>query len=107
MKDISKKNLVFIALAVLVICAIIVLALFAPLQRTEGVRFGISIGSSQGAAENNSEMEIIKVNGTFWNNGDITAKNLTATLLFIDTAHNNVVRKTIKEGIIGECNRFC
>jgi len=89
--------LIFIALAVLVVCAIIVLAFFAPQQRTAGVRIGISFGSSQGAAENNTGMEIIKMNGTFWNYGDITAKNLTATVIFTDTAHNEVVRKTVKE----------
>jgi hypothetical protein len=99
MKNISKKKLVFIALAVLAVCAIIVLALFSPLQRTAGARIGFSIGSSQGTAENNTGMEIIKMNGTFWNEGDITAKNLSATVIFTDTAHNKIVRKTIKEGI--------
>jgi hypothetical protein len=98
MKNISKK-LAFIALAVLAVCAIIVLALFAPLQRTAGVRIGFSIGSSQGTTENNPGMEIIKMNGTIWNYGDITAKNLTATVIFTDVAHNKIVRKTIKEGI--------
>ncbi len=97
MKNISKKKLVFIAL--LAVFAIIVLAWFAPLQRTAGVRIGLSIGSSQGATENNTGMEIIKMNGTFWNEGDIIAKNLTAIVIFTDEAHNNVVRKTVKEGI--------
>ena len=91
--------MVFIALAVLAVCAIIVLAWIAPLQRTSGVRIGFSIGSSQGAEENNTAMEIIKMNGTFWNEGDITAKNLSATVIFTETAHNKIVRKTIKEGI--------
>lgn len=99
MKNITKKKLIFIALAVLVVCAIILLALFAPLERTAGVRIGISFGSSQGAAENNTEMESIKMNGTFWNYGDITAKNLTATVIFTDTEHNKIVRKTITKGI--------
>lgn len=39
------------------------------------------------------------MNGTFWNEGDITAKNLTATLIFLDTAHNKILSKTVKEGI--------
>ncbi len=83
MKNISRKKLVFVALAVLAVCAIIVLALFAPLQRTAGVHIGFSIGSSQGAAENNIEIELIKMNGTFWNYGDITAKNLTAAVISV------------------------
>jgi hypothetical protein len=99
MKKVARKKLVFISLAILAVCAIIVLALFAPLQRTAGVRIGFSIGSSQGTAENNTGMEIIKMNGTFWNEGDITAKNLSATVIFTDTAHNKIVRKTIQEGI--------
>ena len=99
MKNISKKKLAFIAVAVLAVCAIIVLALFAPQQKTAGVHIGFSIGSSQGTAENNSGMEIIKMNGTFWNEGDITAKNLIATVIFTDTAHNKIVRRTIQEGI--------
>ncbi|MCZ7402142.1 MAG: hypothetical protein O8C61_07960 [Candidatus Methanoperedens sp.] len=99
MKNISKKKLAFIALAVLAVCAIIVLALFAPLQRTAGVHIGFSIGSSQGAAGNNTGIEIIKMKGSFWNYGDISARNLTATVIFTDTAHNKIVRKTIQEGI--------
>lgn len=98
MKNIEVKNLVFIALATAFL-ALIVLSLFAPLQRTEGVRIGINMGSSQGEADNNSGMEKIKVNGTFWNEGDIIAKNLTATLILIDTANNKTVRKTVGEGI--------
>ncbi len=39
------------------------------------------------------------MHGTFWNEGDITAKNLTATVIFADAAHNKVVRKTVKEGV--------
>jgi hypothetical protein len=99
MKNVARKKLVFIALAVLAVCAIIVLAYFAPLQRTAGVHIVSSVGISQGAAGNNTEMESIKVNGTFWNDGDITAKNVTATVIFTDTAHNKVVRKTAKEGV--------
>ena len=95
MNNISKNKLVFIAL--LTVFAIIVLEW--PLQKTEGVHIGLSIGTSQGAAEKNTEMEIIKMNGSFWNEGDITAKNLTATLIFLDTAHNKILSKTVKEGI--------
>jgi hypothetical protein len=99
MKNISKKKLISIALAILAVCAIIVLAYFTPLQKTTGVHIVSSIGISQGAAENNTEMENIKVHGTFWNDGDITAKNLAATVIFTDAAHNKVVRKMVKEGV--------
>ncbi len=99
MKNAARKKLILIALAILAVCAIIVLSWFTPLQKTTGVHIVSSIGISQGAAENNSEMENIKVYGTFWNDGDITAKNLTATVIFTDTAHNKVVRKTAKEGV--------
>ena len=99
MKNVARKKLVFIALAVLTICAIIVLAWFTPLQKTTGVHIVSSVGISQGAAENNTETENIKVHGTFLNDGDITAKNLTATVIFADTAHNKVVRKMVKEGV--------
>jgi len=99
MKNISKMKFVFVGLAVLAVCAIILLALFAPPQRTEGVHIGMSIGTSQGAAGNNTGMEMAKVNGTFWNYGDKAATNLTATVIFTDTAHNKVVRKIVKEGV--------
>lgn len=95
MNDISKMKLVFIAL--LAVFAVILLVFFAPLQRTAGVHIVSEIGISQGAAKNNTEM--VKVHGTFWNDGDIIAENLTATVIFTDAAHNNVVRKTVKEGV--------
>ncbi len=99
MKNVSRKKLVFIALAILAVCAIIVLAWFTPLQKTTGEHIVSSVGLSQGAVDNNTEMESIQVHGTFWNDGDITAKNLTATVIFTDAAHNKVVRKTVKEGV--------
>ncbi len=45
--------------------------------------------------KNNSEMESVKVDGTVWNEGDITAKNLTGIVIFTDTGHNKEVRKNI------------
>ncbi len=96
MNNISKMNLVFIAL--LAVLAIIVLAWFAPLQRTAGVHIVSDVSISQGAAVNNSEMESVKVHGTFWNDGDIIAKNLTAIVIFTDAAHNKVVRKNVPVG---------
>jgi|GEM_PF-971643 len=94
MKNVERKKLVFIALAILAVCAIFVLAYFAPLQRTVGAAIVINTYISQGAVEN-TETESIKVNGTFWNEGDITAKNLTAIVIFADAAHNEFVRKNV------------
>jgi hypothetical protein len=99
MDNIAKKKLIFTALAILIVSAIIVLAWLTPLQRTNGVHIVSSVEISQGLAENNTEMESVKVHGTFLNDGDIIAKNLTATVIFTDNAHNKVVRKTVKEGV--------
>ena len=96
MNNISKKKLVFIIL--LAVFAMIVLAWLAPLQRTAGVGIVSDVSISQGATEGNSEMEIIKVHGTFWNEGDIIAKNLTATVIFTDAARNEVFRKNVPVG---------
>ncbi len=96
MNNISRKNLVFIAL--LAVFAIIVLAWFAPLQRTAGVHIVSDVSISQGGAENNSEMESVKVHGTVWNDGDIIAKNLTATVIFSDAAQNKIARKNVPLG---------
>ncbi len=97
MNKISKKKLVFIAL--LAVFAIIVLAYIipVPLSGIKSVAIVSSVGI--GATEYNTEMEIVKVHGAFFNDGDIIAKNLTATVIFTDNAHNKVVRKTVKEGV--------
>ncbi len=95
MKNISGKKLVFIALAVLAVCAIIIIAWFAPLQKSKYVHIVSDVGISQGAAENNSNMETIKVHGTFWNDGNEIAKNLSGVVIYTDAAHNKVVRKNI------------
>lgn len=94
MNKISGKKLVFIAL--LAFFAIIVLVW--PLQRTAGVNIVSEVYISQGQSENNTEMESVKVHGTFWNEGDIIAKNLTAMVIFTDSAHNKVVRKKVPVG---------
>jgi len=96
MNNISKKKVVFIAL--LAVFAIIVLTWLIPLQRSAGVHIVSDVSISQGAAENNSEMESVKVHGTFWNDGDVIAKNLTAVVIFTDPAHNRVVRKKVPVG---------
>src|SRR5574341_1588137 len=98
MEKVARKKLILPALAILTVCAIIVLAWFAPLQKSKYVHIVSEVGISQGAVENNTEMESIKVHGTFWNNGSLVAKNLSATIIFTDAAHNKVVRKNVPVG---------
>lgn len=91
----KKKTIFFIAFAVF---AIIVLVWFAPMQKSKYVHIVSEVGISQGTVENNAEMESIKVHGTFWNDGNLIAKNLTATVIFTDAAHNKIVRKNVPVG---------
>jgi len=44
-------------------------------------------------------MESVKVHGTVCNTGDKEAKNVTVTVIFTDTAHDKVVRKTVVKGV--------
>jgi hypothetical protein len=39
------------------------------------------------------------VHGTVCNTGDKEAKNVTVTVIFTDTAHDKVVRKTVVEEV--------
>lgn len=98
MKNIDRKKLVIITLAILAVCAIIVVAYFAPLQKSKYVHIVSEVGISQGAAGNNTGMEIIKVHGSFWNDGNMVAKNLVAAIIFEDVANSKVVRKNIPIG---------
>lgn len=70
-------------------------------QKESGVNIGYDVVSSQGQGgmENISGMESVKVHGTVWNTGDKEAKNVTVTIIFTDTAHDKVVRKTVLEGV--------
>ena len=54
---------------------------------------------TQGATDNLTGMESVNVHGTFWNSGDKEAKNVTVTLIFTDTVHDKVVRKTVVKGV--------
>jgi membrane protein implicated in regulation of membrane protease activity len=74
MKNIDRTKLAIIVLAILAVCAIIVVAYFAPLQKSKYVHIVSEIGISQGAVENNTGMETIKVQGTFWNDGNLVPK---------------------------------
>ena len=49
--------------------------------------------------DNNTEMELVKVDGTLVNDGDIIAENLKVSVVFIDDAHDKVVIKTIYENV--------
>ena len=70
-------------------------------QKEGRVNIGYDIVSSQAqwGTENLSRMEIVNVHGTFWNSGDKEAKNVTVTLIFTDTVHDKVVRKTVVKGV--------
>ena len=70
-------------------------------QKESGVNISYDFVSSQGQGgiENLSGMESVKIHGTIWNTGDKEAKNVTATVIFTDTAHDKVVRKTVVEGV--------
>jgi len=98
LKNIESKKLVFIALAILAVCAIIVVAYFAPMQKNKYVHIVSEVGISQGAVENNTKIETIMVHGTFWNDGTLIAKNLVVAIIFEDTAIGKVVRKNIPIG---------
>lgn len=68
-------------------------------QKESGVDIAYDVVSTQGAAENLSGMESVKVQGEVWNIGDKEAKNVTVTLIFTDAAHDRVIRKRVVEGV--------
>ena len=70
-------------------------------QKESGVNISYDFVSSQGQGgiENLSGMESVKIHGTIRNTGDKEAKNVTVTVIFTDTAHDKVVRKTVVEGV--------
>ena len=93
----AKKTLIIIAFAV---CALIILIFTPiPLSGTKGVHIVSSVQTSQGQFENDTEMEIVKVDGSLVNDGDITAENLKVSVVFIDDAHDKVEIKTIYENV--------
>lgn len=59
----------------------------------------LSVHRDRGGIENLSGIESVKVHGTVWNIGDKEAKNVTVTMIFTDTAHDKVVKKTVLEGV--------
>ena len=44
-------------------------------------------------------MEFVRLNGSLVNDGDITAKNLKVSVVFIDNAHDKVKINTIYENV--------
>ena len=74
----TNKALIITAFA---ICALIIL-IFAPipLSGTKGVHIVTNVQTSQGQFENDTEMEIVKVNGSLVNDGDIMQRILNFQL---------------------------
>jgi hypothetical protein len=93
---------------ILAVCALVMLIVgfgyidyigYMELRQESGVNIAYDVVCTQGAAENLSGMESVKVHGVVWNTGDKEAKNVTVTVIFTDTAHNEVVRKTVVEEV--------
>ncbi len=67
--------------------------------KVNGMDISYDVVYIQGAAENLTGMESVKLYGTVSNTGDEELKNITVTVIFTDTAHDKVVRKTVVEGV--------
>ncbi|MBC2699875.1 MAG: hypothetical protein HF976_00390 [ANME-2 cluster archaeon] len=67
--------------------------------KVNGMNISYDVVCTQGAAENLTGMESVKVHGTVCKTGDNEAKNVTVTVIFTDTAHDRVVRQTVVEGV--------
>jgi len=99
------KKTVYGVLAVCVLAALIVGSGYIGYlgymeQRQEScVDVYYDVVCTQGAAENLTGMESVKVYGTVSNTGDGEMRNVTVTAIFTDTAHDRVVRKTVVEGV--------
>jgi len=72
---------------------------YTELRPERGMDLSYDVVCTQGAAENLTGMECVKVHGTVRNTGDEEVKNITVTVIFTDTAHDRVVRKTVVEGV--------
>ncbi|CAD6492071.1 MAG: hypothetical protein DIAAKJNI_00213 [Candidatus Argoarchaeum ethanivorans] len=67
--------------------------------KESGMDISYDVVCTQGAAENLTGMERVKVYGTVHVTGDEEFKNIAVTVIFTDTAHDRVVRKTVVEGV--------
>jgi hypothetical protein len=72
---------------------------YMELRQESGVGIYYDVVCTQGSAENLTGMDRVKVHGMVCNTGDKEAKNVTVTVIFTDTAHDRVVRKTVVEGV--------
>ena len=97
-----------LAVCVLVVCALSALIVgsgyigyhgYMELRQESCVDVYYDVVCTQGAAENLTGMESVKVQGTVSNTGDKEMKNVTVTVIFTDTTHDKVVRKTVVEGV--------
>jgi len=68
-------------------------------QKESGMDISYDVVCTQGAAENLTGMERVKVYGTVHVTGDEEFKNIAVTVIFTDTAHDRVVRQTVVEGV--------
>jgi hypothetical protein len=64
-----------------------------------GMDISYDVVCTQGAAENLTGIECVKVYGTVRNTGNEDLKNITVSVIFTDTAHDRVVRQTVVEGV--------
>jgi len=67
--------------------------------KVNGMDISYDVVCTQGAAENLTGMESVKVYGTVRNTGNEELKNIAVTVIFTDTAHDKVVRQTVVEGV--------
>ena len=95
---VSKKRFYGI-LAVCALAGLVIGFTYMELRQENGVDIAYDVVSTQGAAENLTGMESVNVYGMVWNIGDKEAKNVTVTVIFTDTAHDRVVRKTVVDGV--------
>jgi hypothetical protein len=70
-----------------------------PKESESGMDISYDVVCTQGAAENLTGMERVKVYGTVHVTGDEEFKNIAVTVIFTDTAHDRVVRQTVVEGV--------
>jgi hypothetical protein len=68
-------------------------------SKVNGMDISYDVVCTQGAAENLTGMESVKVYGAISNTGDEELKNIVVTVIFEDTAHDRVVRKKVVEGV--------
>ena len=93
---------------VLAVCALAALTVgsgyigylgYMELGQESGMDISYDVVCTQGAAENLTGMESVKVHGTVRNTGNKELKDVTVTVIFTDAAHDRVVRKTVVEGV--------